>query len=81
MSAYTTREQTVYTARVFKKDVPKAIEILGDVLQNSVLDDSAINRERESILKQIDRQSQNYGEVIFDHLHESAFLGTSLGRT
>merc|ERR1711974_27408 len=36
LNAYTSREQTVFFARSFKKDVPKAMDILADVLQNSV---------------------------------------------
>ena len=38
LNAYTSREQTVYYARVFKDDVPKAMEILSDILQNSLLE-------------------------------------------
>ena len=33
LNAYTSREQTVYYAKVFKDDVPKAMDILGDILQ------------------------------------------------
>ena len=29
LNAYTSREQTVYYAKVFKQDVPQAVEILG----------------------------------------------------
>eukprot|EP00965_Chrysotila_dentata_P245040 6206324-Pleurochrysis_carterae.AAC.1 len=35
LNAYTSREQTVYYAKVLKKDVPKAVEILSDILLNS----------------------------------------------
>lgn len=34
-NAYTSREQTVYYAKVLKKDVPRAVELLSDVLLNS----------------------------------------------
>ena len=36
LNAYTSREQTVYYAKVFKQDVPQAMDILSDILQNSV---------------------------------------------
>jgi processing peptidase subunit beta len=32
LNAYTSREQTVYYAKVFKDDVPKALDILADIL-------------------------------------------------
>lgn len=35
LNAYTSREQTVYYAKVLKKDVPKAVEMLSDILLNS----------------------------------------------
>ena len=81
LNAYTSREQTVYYAKVFKNDVPKAMEILADILQGSTLDEGAITRERDVILREMEEVSKQYEEVILDHLHETAFMGTGLGRT
>jgi mitochondrial-processing peptidase subunit beta len=81
LNAYTSREQTVYYARVFKNDVPKAVEILADILQNSLLEESAITRERDVILREGVEVSKQYEEVILDELHSTAFMGTGLGRT
>merc|ERR1711871_733775 len=53
LNAYTSREQTVYYANVFKQDVPQALDILSDILQNSLLDEGAINRERGVILREM----------------------------
>jgi mitochondrial-processing peptidase subunit beta len=54
LNAYTSREMTCYYARVFNKDVPKAVEILSDILQNSRLDERAIERERDVILREME---------------------------
>lgn len=81
LNAYTSREQTVYYARVFKNDVPKAVEILSDILQNSLLDEAAITRERDVILRESVEVNKQYEEVILDELHGTAFMGTGLGRT
>lgn len=81
LNAYTSREQTVYYAKVFKTDVPKAVEIIADILQNSKYDNAAITREREVILREQEEVNKQYEEVILDHLHETAFMGTGLGRT
>ena len=81
LNAYTSREQTVYYAKVFKGDVPKAMEILSDILQNSLLDPAAVDRERDVILREMEEVNKQYEEQILDHLHETAFLGTGLGRT
>jgi mitochondrial-processing peptidase subunit beta len=81
LNAYTSREQTVYYAKVFKQDVPKAMEILSDILTNSKLDEAAITRERDVILREMEEVNKNYEEQILDHLHETAYMGTGLGRT
>lgn len=81
LNAYTSREQTVYYAKVFKKDVPRAVEILGDILLDSKLDPAAIDRERDVILREMEEVNKQQEELVLDHLHETAFQGTGLGRT
>lgn len=77
LNAYTSREQTVYYAKAFDKDVPQAVDILSDILQNSKLEESAIERERDVILREQEEVEKQYEEVVFDHLHSVAFQGVS----
>jgi len=81
LNAYTSREQTVYYAKSFKQDVPKAVEIISDILQNSKLESQAIERERDVILREQEEVDKQLEEVVFDHLHATAFQGQALGRT
>ncbi|KAI9309207.1 Metalloenzyme, LuxS/M16 peptidase-like protein [Cunninghamella echinulata] len=81
LNAYTSREQTVYYAKAFKYDVPQAVEILSDILQNSKLDVGAIERERDVILREQEEVEKQMEEVVFDHLHATAFPKESLGLT
>ncbi|XP_071510409.1 mitochondrial-processing peptidase subunit beta-like [Diadema setosum] len=81
LNAYTSREQTVYYAKCFESDVPKAVEILADIIQNSTLGENEIERERGVILREMQEVETNLQEVIFDHLHATAYQGTALGRT
>ncbi|XP_074560941.1 putative mitochondrial-processing peptidase subunit beta, mitochondrial [Curcuma longa] len=81
LNAYTSREQTTYYAKVLDKDVPKALEILADILQNSSFDEKRIERERDVILREMEEVEGQTEEVIFDHLHATAFQYTPLGRT
>jgi processing peptidase subunit beta len=75
------RENTVYYAKTFNSDVPAAVNILSDILQNSKLDNSAIEAERDVILREQEEVDKQLEEVVFDHLHSTAFQGSSLGRT
>ncbi|KAF8895118.1 Metalloenzyme, LuxS/M16 peptidase-like protein [Infundibulicybe gibba] len=81
LNAYTSREQTVYYAKSFRQDVPKAVDIISDILQNSKLENPAIERERDVILREQQEVDKQLEEVVFDHLHAVAFQGQPLGRT
>jgi processing peptidase subunit beta len=75
------RENTVYYAKSFNSDVPATVDILSDILQNSKLESSAIERERDVILREQEEVDKQLEEVVFDHLHATAFQNQPLGRT
>jgi len=81
LNAYTSRENTVYYAKSFNNDVPKTVDILSDILQNSKLENSAIQRERDVILREQEEVDKQLEEVVFDHLHATAYMNQPLGRT
>jgi len=81
LNAYTSREQTVFYAKSLSSDLPQAVEILADILQNSKLGEQEIERERGVILREMQEVEMNLQEVVFDHLHAVAYQGTPLGRT
>jgi processing peptidase subunit beta len=54
LNAYTSREQTTYYAKVSQNDVPVALDILADILQNSKFDENRISRERDVILREME---------------------------
>nr|CAH7741199.1 unnamed protein product [Callosobruchus chinensis] len=81
LNAYTSREQTVYYSKCLAKDVPKALEILSDIIQNAKLGEAEIERERGVILREMQEVESNLQEVVFDHLHAVAYQGTPLANT
>uniref|UniRef100_A0A8C4N7J9 Mitochondrial-processing peptidase subunit beta n=1 Tax=Eptatretus burgeri TaxID=7764 RepID=A0A8C4N7J9_EPTBU len=81
LNAYTSREQTVYYAKAFSHDLPRAVEILADIIQNSTLGEAEMERERGVVLREMREIETNMQEVVFDYLHATAYQGTALGRT
>ncbi|RMD40965.1 hypothetical protein DV735_g4148, partial [Chaetothyriales sp. CBS 134920] len=81
LNAYTSRENTVYYAKSFNKDVPKTVDILSDILLNSKIEPAAVERERDVIIRESEEVDKQLEEVVFDHLHATAFLDQPLGRT
>src|SRR6266550_102270 len=80
LNAYTSRESTAYYARVLKEDVPLALDILADILQNSTFDPEELERERTVILQEIGQANDTPDDIIFDNFQERAFPEQPMGR-
>ena len=81
INAYTTREHTAYYAKVLKEDVGLAVDIIGDILQNSVFDPEELARERDVIIQEINHADETPDDIIFDRFQETAFLDQPLGQS
>jgi processing peptidase subunit beta len=80
LNAYTSREQTLYFAKVFGGDMSCAVDILADILLNSRLDPRSISRERDMILREMKEVNWHKEELVLDQLHATMFDGSGLGR-
>ncbi len=80
LNAYTSRENTAYYAKVLKENVPLAIDLMGDILQNSVMAEEELARERAVILQEIRQANDTPDDIVFDHFQESAFPDQPMGR-
>ena len=81
MNAYTSMETTVYYTRVLKNNVPLAVDILADILQNSVFDPEELEREREVILQEIAMHNDTPDDLVFDHFNAICYPDQPLGRS
>ena len=73
MNAYTTRDNTTYYARVLKADLVLAVDVLADIVMNSVCDPKELEREKEVILQEIGQALDTPDDVVFDHLQSVAY--------
>lgn len=81
INAYTSREVTAYYTRVLKNDVELSLNLLFDILQNSVFEAKEIEIERGVILQEIGQALDTPDDVIFDWLQETAYPNQPLGRS
>jgi predicted Zn-dependent peptidase len=79
LNAYTGREQTAYYAKMLAPDMPLAIDVLSDILQNSVYDPAELERERAVVLQEIGQAEDTPDDIIFDHFQERAFPDQPMG--
>jgi predicted Zn-dependent peptidase len=80
LNAYTSREQTAYYAKVLKEDVALGIDILSDILQHSVFDETELERERTVILQEIGQAFDTPDDLVFDLFQTAAYPNQALGR-
>ncbi|KAM8868124.1 cytochrome b-c1 complex subunit 1, mitochondrial [Synchiropus picturatus] len=81
LSAYTSREHTAYYMKTLAKDLPKAVELLSEVVQSCSLSEAEIEQQRGVVLRELQEVEGNQQEVCLDLLHATAFQGTPLGQS
>jgi predicted Zn-dependent peptidase len=81
INAATSVETTSFYARVLSDDVPLAVDILSDILQNSEFDPDELEREQHVILQEIGAAHDTPDDIVFDRFTETAFRHQTLGRS
>ena len=81
LNALTSFETTDYFARVLKENVPLALDILADILQNPAFAEEDFAREKEVILQEIASVQDAPDDLVFELAQEAAFPAQPLGRT
>ena len=80
VNAATSAETTSFYARVLKDDVPLAVDILADILTNSLFEPDELQREQHVILQEIGAAQDSPEDIVFDNFQSTAFAGQALGR-
>lgn len=80
INAYTGRERTAYYARVLRPNLPRALDVLTDMVRNPVLDAMELDREQGVVCQEIAQAHDTPDDIVFDHFQETAFPDQGLGR-
>ncbi|MFQ5703574.1 MAG: M16 family metallopeptidase [Gemmatimonadales bacterium] len=85
LDAYTSRDHTSYQARVLDEDLPRALDVLTDMVRNPTLRPSDLDLERQVVLEEINSVSDTPDDLVFelhsetlwpDHPYGFSILGT-----
>lgn len=79
-NALTAKEHTCYYAKVQDIDVPMAIDVLSDMLADSVLDAHEFEVERQVILEELAMADDDPSDVAHERITELVFGDHPLGR-
>lgn len=79
LNAFTSKEETVVYAAVLCEHLEKAIDLIGDIIFNSVFPEKEIEKEKIVILDEIQSYNDSPSELIYDDFEEMLFHGHPLG--
>ena len=79
LNAYTTKTDTVYYASLLHEHLPRAVDVLTDIVFHSIYPQSEINKEVEVICDEIESYNDSPAELIYDDFDNLLFKGHELG--
>ncbi len=80
LNAFTSREHTCYYAKVLSTFLPKAVDLLADILLNSLFADEDVEKERQVILQEIGMIEDTPDDLIHDLFTRNFWSGHPLGK-
>lgn len=79
LNAFTEKEQTCYYVRVVDKHIAMSLDMLTDMLLNSLYDPAEIERERGVILEEIHMYEDAPDDVVFEEFNRTLWGDHPLG--
>ncbi len=79
LNAFTDREFTCFYAAVLEENLPQAVDVLGDIIQNAVLDEKDLLNEKQIIFEEIKELEDTPEDFVQDSFVQLIFDDHSLG--
>ncbi len=79
LDAYTSRDSTAYHARVLDADLPRALDVITDLVRRPVLRDADLQLERKVVLEEISTVLDTPDDQVFDLAYETLWPEHSYG--
>jgi len=80
MNAYTSKDHTLYYTKTLKEHLPTCVELLADIVQNSVFDTGEVEKERRVILQELLGAEDDPDDLSYELFGKAAYGDTPLGR-
>ncbi|MEM6648199.1 MAG: pitrilysin family protein [Bacteroidota bacterium] len=80
LNAFTSKEQTCYLARCLDEHLPRAIDVLSDIVLDPTFPAKEIEREKDVVLEEIRMYADNPEDVVFDVYEAQMYADHPLGR-
>ena len=80
LDAFTSKEYAGYYIKVLDEHVPRALDVLSDVVQHPALDPEDIEREKKVILEEIKMVEDTPDDLVHELFTQAFWAGHPLGR-
>jgi len=80
INAYTSEEITAYWAKLLSDDLNIGIDIISDILQNSIFEPKELERERGVILQEIGMYLDDPAHMVSEYWQKTAYPNQPIGR-
>lgn len=81
LNAFTGKEETVYYCACMKEHLPRAVDVLMDMVFHSTYPGREMEKEVEVVANEIESYNDSPGELIYDEFEDMQFHGHPLGRS
>lgn len=78
LNAFTAKECTCFHVKALDEDLPKAVDMLADIVLHSTLDPEQMEREKGVVIEEIAMTEDSPEDIVFDRASEQLFDGTPL---
>ncbi len=79
INAFTSKEFTCYYTRILSEYLKQSIDLLSDIIQNTIFCDEEIEKEKNVVIDEIGEIDDTPGELIFERFYENLFHNHPLG--
>lgn len=79
LNAYTTKEETLIYSVFPSGNMPRAMELISDLVCGSIFPDRELEKEKDVVIEEIQSYRDSPSEAIFDDFEDLIFAGSPLG--
>ena len=79
LNAFTSKEHTCFYARTLDEHLPKAVDVLSDLVQHPLIEKKELEKEKSVVLEELKNIEDDPDDLIHDYLDEHVYYKHPLG--
>ena len=80
MNAWTSRDTTVFHARLLPNDLALGVDLIADLVRSPHFSAEELEREKHVVLAELGEAKDTPDDIVFDHLAAASYPGQTYGR-